>query len=404
MSDTFCIHADLKLKEIIERYPETEAVFTANGLEELVSVEAMRVLAPFLTLGTALRSRSIDIDGFISLLEAALEKPIPIDSPGLASMPAQKDLTFLGLMPCGLKMPERRAFTQFINNLQARKNVNIQWAVEGNVNQELSYYSYIDTIRSRDELPDIILSADSNVFLGRRFHEQFVAGGGLTGYSDFPAGPNFLNAGIPDPENEYTILCVNPLVIVANLDQLNNRKLPSTWADILDPSWEKSVIIRGGDGFFCHAVLLPTYKQFRADGLKALAGNVLAGIHPAQRVNRIDGNEPGALYVMPAFFADRIRHKERIRLIWPEDGALASQVILQVKPEKIQALKPVLDYLVDRELAETLAGAGFPVPRNDVSEPVQEKPLKWLGWDYLREHDLFALNREIDKIFLPLVP
>ncbi len=83
MSDTFCIHADLKLKEIIERYPETEAVFTANGLEELVSVEAMRVLAPFLTLGTALRSRSIDIDGFISLLEAALEKPIPIDSPGL---------------------------------------------------------------------------------------------------------------------------------------------------------------------------------------------------------------------------------------------------------------------------------------------------------------------------------
>ncbi len=47
MSDTFCIHADLKLEEIIERYPETEAVFTANGLEELVSVEAMRVLAPF---------------------------------------------------------------------------------------------------------------------------------------------------------------------------------------------------------------------------------------------------------------------------------------------------------------------------------------------------------------------
>ncbi len=216
-------------------------------------------------------------------------------------MAAQKDITFLGLMPCGLKMPERRAFTQFINNLQARKNVNIQWAVEGNVNQELSYYSYIDTIRSRDELPDIILSADSNVFLGRRFHEQFVAGGGLTGYGGFPAGTNFLNAGIPDPENEYTILCVNPLVIVANLDQLNNRKLPSTWADILDPSWEKSVIIRGGDGFFCHAVLLPTYKQFRADGLKALAGNVLAGIHPAQMVNRIDGNEPGALYVMPAF-------------------------------------------------------------------------------------------------------
>jgi len=398
------IHADLKIYEIIQRFPQTRSVFAANGLGALVSDDAMRVLAPFLTLGTALKSRFINIEAFIEMLEGAIAQDPVIDTPGLASMAAQKELSFLALMPCGLKMPFSRAFSQFLNELQIKEGISIQSAVEGNVNQELSYYSYVDTIESKDELPDIIVSADFNVFLGRRFYDRFVAPGHFAGYGAIPAGPNFSDAQILDPKNEYTILCVNPLVVVANLDQLKNRDLPRTWEDLLAPVWEKSLIIRGGDGFYCHAVLLPTFKAFGSQGIEALAGNILEGLHPAQMVNRIDNNGPGALYVMPAFFADRIRHQERIKVIWPDDGALASPVILQVKPEKKKELKPVLDYLVGRQLAQILAGAGFPVPHGDVAADVQTKPLKWLGWDFLRQNDLPTLNVEIDKIFMPLVP
>jgi len=398
------IHADLKIYEIIQRFPQTRSVFAASGLGALVSDDAMRVLAPFLTLGTALKSRFINIEAFIEMLEGAIAQDPVIDTPGLASMAAQKDLSFLGLMPCGLKMPFSRAFSQFLNKLQTNEGIRIQSAVEGNVNQELSYYSYVDTIESRDELPDIIVSADFNVFLGRRFYDRFVAPGHFAGYGALPAGPNFSDAQILDPKNEYTILCVNPLVVVANLDQLGNRNLPCTWDDMLAPEWEKSLIIRGGDGFYCHAVLLPTFKAHGKKGLEALANNVLEGLHPAQMVNRIDNNGPGALYVMPAFFADRIRHQERIKVIWPDDGALASPVILQVKPEKKEELKPVLDYLVGRQLAQILAGAGFPVPHADVAADVQTKPLKWLGWNFLRQNDLPTLNVEIDKTFMPLVP
>ncbi|WP_320044052.1 ABC transporter substrate-binding protein [uncultured Desulfobacter sp.] len=398
------IHPDLKIYEIIQRFPQTRAVFVANGLGTLVSDDAMRVLAPFLTLGTALKSRFINIEAFIKMLEGAIAKEPVIDSPGLASMEAQKDLSFLGLMPCGLKMPFSRAFSQFLNELQTQEGFAIQSAVEGNVNQELSYYSYVDTIESKEELPDIIVSADFNVFLGHRFYNSFVAPGHFTGYGELTAGPNFSDTQILDPKNEYTILCVNPLVVIANLDKLETRELPRTWEDMLAPEWKKSLIIRGGDGFYCHAVLLPTFKEHGKKGLEALANNVLEGLHPAQMVNRIDSNGPGALYVMPAFFADRIRHQDRIKVIWPDDGALASPVILQVKPEKKEELKPVLDYLVGRQLAQILAGAGFPVPHADVAAEVQSKPLKWLGWDFLRQNDLPTLNIEIDKIFTPLAP
>ena len=48
------IDPNLRLSEIISLYPETRKVFVSNGLGALISEEGMRVLAPFLTLGTRL--------------------------------------------------------------------------------------------------------------------------------------------------------------------------------------------------------------------------------------------------------------------------------------------------------------------------------------------------------------
>ncbi len=120
-------------------------------------------------------------------------------------------------------------------------------------------------------------------------------------------------------------------------------------------------------------------------------------------VKKIDSGEGGALYVMPEFFAHRVKRQERIRIIWPQDGALASPVTLQVKRDKVEELRPVLDYLTGPELARTLVGARFPVPHAEVTGELQDAPLKWLGWDYLRTHDIAALNAEIDAIFMPAV-
>jgi hypothetical protein len=126
-------------------------------------------------------------------------------------------------------------------------------------------------------------------------------------------------------------------------------------------------------------------------------------MHPAQMVKQIDLNAPGALYVMPEFFAYRAKHQERIRILWPDDGALASPVTLQVKASRINELKPVLDLLAGIDLAQSLAGARFPVPHAEVTSDVQDKPLLWIGWDLLRQRDLLEMNAEIDDLFLPYV-
>ena len=196
---------------------------------------------------------------------------------------------------------------------------------------------------------------------------------------------------------------INPLVIVANLDEMGDRELPGCWKDLLDPKWKQSVILRGGSGFFCHAVLLPTYQRYGTEGLESLADNVRQGLHPSQMVKQIDAGAPGALYVMPEFFAHRVKHKERIAIVWPEDGALASPVTLQVKSSRIDELRPVLDFLTGKEVARVLVDAGFPVPYDDVTGREQGKSLLWAGLDHFRMNDLLALNREIDDIFMPRV-
>ena len=394
---------DLKIAEIIEHYPATRQVFTAHGLAALVSEEGLRVLAPFLTLATALRSRGIDQEGFLKLLQEAVQTEEALEAPGLGSIAEQGKLTLLALMPCGLKVPFGRAISAFLSDLKQTQGLDIRYAVEGNVNQELSYYPYINTLETVDELPDIIVSADFNAFYGQRFYQRFVASGEMVGYGAPNPGPAFQQAAILDPQGEYSVLGVNPLVMVANLDEVGNRPLPSSWPDLLEPCWNESLTLRGSNDFFCHAVLLPIYKKHGAAGLRKLAANVLGGLHPAQMVKQIDAGAPGAIYVMPEFFAHRVKNQQRIKIIWPADGALASPVTLQVKRSRIAALQPVLDYLTGPGLAEALSGARFPVPFKQIGGEVQEQPLQWLGWDFFRDNDLLTVNAEIDRVFLPLV-
>jgi len=397
------VDGDMKIAEIIKHYPQTRSVFHAHGLSALVSDDGMRVLAPFLSLATALRSRLIDLNRFIRLLQEMIDLEQLAEAPGLDSVDQQGELTLLALMPCGLKVPFGKAISEAIGHIEKEHNLSVRYAVEGNVNQELSYYPYINTLKTIDELPDIIVSADFNAFYGHGFYNRFVATGDVTGYNTINTGKTFTAAGVVDPEGNYTVLGINPLVIVANTEQLNGRPLPTCWADLIDPMWKDSITLRGSSDFFCHAVLLPMYRDHGAEGLRQLADNVLQGMHPAQMVKQIDLNAPGALYVMPEFFAYRAKHQERIQIIWPDDGALASPVTLQVKASRIDELKPVLDLLAGIDLAQSLAGARFPVPHAEVTSEVQDKPLLWIGWDLLRQRDLLEMNAEIDGLFLPYV-
>ncbi len=394
---------DLTIASLLQRHPEVRPIFVAHGMETLVSDEGLRALAPFLTLGTALRSRLQAPAPFVRLLREAMVTEELLEAPGLKDIRKAGELTLLALMPCGLKVPFGRVLGTFLEELKKERGLDITYAVEGNLNQELSYYPFVDTIETVEELPDIIVSADFNVFYTHRFMKRFVEPGHLVGYGKVAPSRAFAEASLEDEKGEYFLFGVNPLVIVADLEKSGDRPLPTCWADVLDPMWSRDITLRGNADFFCHAVLLPLFKEGGADALLKLAPNVKQGLHPAQMVKLIDSGQGSALYVMPEFFAHRVKNRDRIKIIWPTDGALASPVTLQVKRDKVEELKPLLDWLAGPELARALVGARFPVPHADVEGELQDAPLKWVGWDWLRQNDLREVNGRIDGIFLPAV-
>lgn len=108
---------DLTIAALLERHPEVGPVFVTHGLEALVGPEGLRVLAPFLSLGTALHSRGIAPEPFLRLLEAATAGDRVIDAPGLEDARSSGELTLLALMPCGLKVPFGRALAAFAAQL-----------------------------------------------------------------------------------------------------------------------------------------------------------------------------------------------------------------------------------------------------------------------------------------------
>ena len=398
------IQLDMRLSTLIESHPEARAVFAAHGLGKLVDEETLPMIGPFLTLETALRNHGISTPNFLKLLEDCGPTPSELDAPSDLDVDSTDPTNFLALMTCGLKMPFARALATFINDLQHQSGEKINYSVVSNLNHEHSYYPYVNHVKTVADLPDIIVSADFNTFFYHNFYDRFIAPGHFVDVMESAPNRLFCDAGIADPEHQYTIICVNPLIIVADLEAVGERPLPRRWADLLDPMWRRSITLRGNDNFFCHAVLLPFYKEHGSNGIRALARNVYDGRHPAQMVKAAGSGRSAALYVMPDFFAHKIPEGKAVQRIWPEDGALASPVTLLVKRARAASLKPITDFLLSEEMARVFADALFPTPHPAAENRMPDgASLKWIGWDYIRANDLETVNSEIDAVFLPTV-
>lgn len=395
------IDSKMKVGEIVKSYPQTEDVFKAHGLTKLLEQKSMEVLSPFLTIGMALRTLGVDEQSFIDLLNLAVENSKNSEvSPVYESLEIGKP-TLLSLMPCGLKMPFTKDLEIFL-----MENINdLNCAVEGNLNQELSYYTYIGELKDFNELPDILITSDFNSLYHHKFYNEFIKPDNFEKIKIKDRSKIFEKAGIFDPDEQYFILCVNPLVIVADLDVLDNKNIPKKWGDLLSSDFNKSITLRGNEDFFCHAVLLPFYKDFGEKGIEQLAHNVNSGMHPAEMVKSIDsGKGESSIYVMPHFFAQKIKKKEKVKIIWPKDGAIASPVTMHIKKGKGDELKWLIDYLLSEDLMNTFEKAYFPPCINNKSNKLSDdKILKWLGWDFIRQNDLIKVNSTIDNIFLPIV-
>jgi ABC-type Fe3+ transport system substrate-binding protein len=395
------ISAETPVRLLLAQHPYLAEVFRAHGLGKLADPDAQNGLAPFLTLKSALAALTVNEELFLTQLQARVEAE---DGAAPAADMATADgraLTVSALLPCGMKMPFNRALDAFVEGYNRTHDARVRYLVEGNVNHEVSFYDRIDALSSLDDLPDIVISADINSFYHAYFKRTFRHKGLFRGAKASPMHPDLAAIGLADPGDDFTMLSANLLVPVVIGDLLPGCPMPTSWGDLLDESFTNRVVMRGDEAFFCNGVLLPFYRLFGMEGIRRLGRSVIQGLHPSEMVKMIDSRSSAVppVYVMPYFFAMKIKERQRVTIILPREGALVSPVQMLVRRDAGSHVEAVADYLAGPELGQICADAFFPSTHPGTKNVTSSIPLYWLGWEFLDTHDLGALKDDVAATF-----
>jgi ABC-type Fe3+ transport system substrate-binding protein len=314
------------------------------------------------------------------------------------SLASDKKLHLLALLPCGLRNAFKEAFIQAFPEYFEDNNEEI--LIDANLNYEKAFYRYIDTLTSPDELPDIFITSDFNSLYHDYFKSNFLNERYFEKLS-LPMHQMYEKAGYAHPDGVFSMLTSNALVMVADENKFESGKLPRGWKDLLNPSLSKSIVLRGDDDFFCHAVFYPFYKNMGEDSLSQLAKNTLRGMHPSEMVKAVNfGNtENIAVFVMPYSFAIKIRNPRSFRLIWPEDGAIVSPVQMLVKKGSYQKYQKEIDFITGPVMGEVLEQLGFPSSNAQTGKDYPGGTFNWIGWDFMAGNDLGEVKQRIQKVF-----
>lgn len=306
----------------------------------------------------------------------------------------------LAMLPCPLKVPLEETFLQQQSSGLWSDLDPEEIAFEGNANQS-DFYKTVGRFKSAAELPEIVITPGISSFFHRDFRTRFLDRDVFADAAEEAPGGPFAETGMKDPLGRVTLMCVNPLVIVADQARLGGLPEPRSWRDLLNPAYDKQVTMRGHNGSFCETVLLTLGGRYGQEMLTGLGRSVRQGLHPGQmaKLAGTDSEAATALYVMPYFYAKMIRKQDKVSIIWPEEGAIASPVFLLAKREISEAGRRLAAFFTGAGTARLCEQAFFPSPHPAAASPLADRKLLWMGWDLVWNRDIQAVTDEANAAF-----
>lgn len=404
------ISPEMTLYDITERFPETIDVFVANGYEHVGDETKRRALGSRVTLAQAVRTKQKDLAAFTGLLEGAVSENRRGGDVTLAQtdenriFPDAGDLRVAGLLPCPVRIPLLEAFDELRRSIEAEsgKTVGVSLAAASVGADKLE--AGLRGIEDESDLPDVFLSAGFEAFFDRRNLARFKDRGVFEDLSWDRHNDYLAPYGLKDPDGHYSLLGVVPAVFLVDKTQLpEGAPVPSTWHEILGPEYTGRIAMPVGDFDLFNGILLTVWKEFGEDGVRAVGRNLLTGLHPSQAAGRFAprGGQGPLVSVIPFFFSRMAQFNPNAEIVWPADGAIVSPIFMLTRRSAPAEAKRLAEFFASREVGDILAQRGlFPSCHPEVVNPVPDAaPLLWLGWDFIREHDLGELIPHVNRLF-----
>lgn len=395
------INDNMTILELVDKYPTLLEVIVSNGFPQFEDRKILETAGKFLKLSTALKNKGYNVETFLTLLEEKINSDKNYQT--YTKTEKNNDINIIGLLPCPVRIPLQERFATFIEDYEKKTGLKVNYKFEA-ASIGLDYLrEHVLSIEEVDKLPDIFISAGFEAFFDKRSLGKFKDKKIFIDLTDSEVNKKFKDLGIKDPNGDYSIISLVVAVFMVNKKELGDLPVPRSWSDILKSEYRQKVALPVGDFDLFNGILLNIYKDFGVDGVKSIAKSLLRSMHPSQMVKNANMRtvEKPAITIMPYFFTRMVRDIGSIEVVWPEDGAIVAPVFMLVKRSKKDILTPIAQYISGKEVGEILSHKGlFPSLNKDVENIVPEDArFKWLGWDFIYEHDINDLILELNKIF-----
>lgn len=389
----------MRIKDILDKYPEAISVFSYNGFSAATKSELIEEVGEDLMLKTALKVKGVNDELFIKQLEEKIgEKDLALQD----DEEVHKKLNFIGYTYCPLKITFKDTFEEVLKSY-----------MEDTGDKDFKYYvpsgcgggdPYEDLWKAKEigELPEVIASVGFGDYFRQEFVQKFVDKGYFKAVHKPQMQQSFIDAGLVDPKGWYTVYSVFPLVMLADRKKLGNLPVPKEWSDLLDPVYASNIIVGASHGNFHEDIFLYIYKEYGDEGVIKLSNNIKNGWHASQmaKVAGTNSNEGAAIYVIPWMFAKSCPRTDAVEVIWPSDGALTTVNYILVKEFALQKYQPFVEFLIGSEYGQKSADNNFPAINTEVDNKLpQGATFKWLGWDYIRSYSIHERMEYVMQLF-----
>lgn len=383
---------------ITEKYAEALELLLSLGFDNLKDEGMRETFGKSINIETALKLKKIEFEVFENQLQERMEEAKKYKR----RQNRGSGVSISGVLPCPVRVPLQEGFEKWLEEQKFEYEINyefkaasmgVNWMVEGLENKTV------------EEIPDLFISAGFDIFFDKKLFGRFKTANifeDISGMDTYHKDFHNECIKLEDPDKQYSILAVVPAVFLINTDELKGRKIPSSWEDLLEEEFENSVSLPMQDFDLFNAILLNIYKLYGEKGVVKLGRSLQKSMHPAEMVKSHNKkqNRP-AVTIMPYFFSWMAKADGPMKAVWPSDGAIISPIFMLAKKDKKEQLKPVVDFLSSKEVGEILAHNGrFPSVNPQVDNRIEEEnKYMWLGWDFIKEHDVTALIKTCEDLF-----
>lgn len=393
-----------KVYNIVEKNPKAIDFLISNGFEQFEDRGMFEKMSKNVSLSMALKLKKMNVDLFEERLVSFLEgETDSVDKALVGKVKKENaDVNIEGVLPCPIRIPLLEGFESWLEENKNKLDYSIDYELKS-ANMGLDWIK--DQVKTGDvnQIADVLMSAGFDLFFDKELMGQFSDQDVFEAFTD-EINSDFCNDYIDlrDPQKKYLITGVVPAVFLVNKDELNGRKMPTKWEDILSEEFEDSVAVPMGDLDLFNALVITLYKDYGMDGISRLARSYMKNLHPAQMVKakgKTKSTNP-AVSIIPYFFTQMLSGENQVA-VWPEDGAVISPIFMIAKKEKKEKIQPIIDFFMSKEIGEIFSANGkFPSTNKEVDNGLKEdQKFKWVGWDFIEKRDIGALLKELEAKF-----